>query len=99
MAETNTTVNSNNNNNDGAGNSNDVFYGKNAVTGTNSPDGASMGDISGISQVTGQQIQLDTSGGVESPLSSNPDAPEAESGNSPFTETNGNQHTSDYFCW
>ena len=42
MAETNTTVNSNNNN-DGAGNSNanfqvgnsnDVFYGKNAVTGT-----------------------------------------------------------------
>lgn len=72
MAETNTTVNSNNNN-DGAGNSNDVFYGKNAVTGTNSPDGASMGDISGISQVTGQQIQLDTSGGIESPLSGNPD--------------------------
>lgn len=73
MAETNTTVSNNNNNNEGAGNSNDVFYGKNAVTGTNSPDGDSMGDISGISQVTGQQIQLDTSGGVESPLSSNPD--------------------------
>lgn len=72
MAETNTTV-SNNNNTEGASNSNDVFYGKNAVTGTNSPDGDSMGDISGISQVTGQQIQLDTSGGVESPLSSNPD--------------------------
>lgn len=72
MAETNTTVNSNNNN-DGEGNSNAMFYGKNAVTGTNSPDGASMGDISGISQVTGQQIQLDTSGGIESPLSGNPD--------------------------
>ena len=71
MAETNTTVS--NGTNDGAGNSNDVFYGKNAVTGTNSPDGASMGDISSISQVTGQQIQLDTSGGIESPLSSNPD--------------------------
>ena len=71
MAETNTTVNSNNN--EGASNSNAVFYGKNAITGTNSPDGDSMGDISGISQVTGQQIQLDTSGGVESPLSGNPD--------------------------
>lgn len=76
MAETNTTVNSNNNN-DGAGNSNDVFYGKNAVTGTNSPDGTPVGDISGISQVTGQQIQLDTSGG-ESSLSNGEDNPDVK---------------------
>ena len=72
MAETNTTVN-NNNNTEGTGNSNEMFYGKNAVTGTDSPDGTPVGDISGISQVTGQQIQLDTSGGVESSLSGNPD--------------------------
>lgn len=76
MAETNTTV-SNSNNNEGAGNSNDVFYGKNAVTGTNSPDGDSMGDISGISQVTGQQIQLDTSGG-ESSLSNGEENPDVK---------------------
>lgn len=47
-------------------NSNEEFYGKNAVTGTNSPDG----NPDGITQVTGQQIQLDTSGG-ESVLSNN----------------------------
>ena len=91
MAETNTTVS--NNNNEGAGNSNAMFYGKNTVTGTNSPDGDSMGDISGISQVTGQQIQLDTSGGVESPLSSNPDGTPKD-GESLLGENSGeNQET------
>lgn len=74
MAETNTTVN---NNNEGAGNSNEMFYGKNAVTGTDSPDGTPVGDISGISQVTGQQIQLDTSGG-ESSLSNGEENPDVK---------------------
>ena len=43
-------------------NSNDAFYGKGAITGT-STDGNPSGD-SQVSQVTGQQIQLDTSGGT-----------------------------------
>lgn len=72
MAETNTTVN-NNNNNEGTGNSNEMFYGKNAVTGTNSPDG----NPDGITQVTGQQIQLDTSGG-ESSLSNGEENPDVK---------------------
>lgn len=76
MAETNTTVNSNNNT-EGTGNSNEMFYGKNAVTGTDSPDGTPVGDISGISQVTGQQIQLDTSGG-ESSLSNGEENPDVK---------------------
>lgn len=67
--ETNAPVNSNANLQEV--NSNDAFYGKNAVTGTNSPDG----NPDGITQVTGQQIQLDTSGG-ESSLSNGEENPD-----------------------
>lgn len=59
-------------------NSNEEFYGKNAVTGTNSPDG----NPDGITQVTGQQIQLDTSGG-ESSLSNGEENPDVNEDGTP----------------
>lgn len=74
--ETNAPVNSNANLQEV--NSNDAFYGKNAVTGTNSPDG----NPDGITQVTGQQIQLDTSGG-ESSLSNGEENPDVNEDGTP----------------
>lgn len=75
--ETNAPVNSNANFQEV--NSNDAFYGKGAVTGTNSPDG---NPDDGITQVTGQQIQLDTSGG-ESSLSNGEENPDVNEDGTP----------------